>query len=192
MANDILVGVGTQIRFCVSGSFSPADAGTNWTITGFTNAALTLAGVVNGEGRQSDKIDLGEYRADSFEVLGCVDYTGETPTQDTYVDYYWLPSTSTTEANGNVLGNSGADADAPGGAVGTPTIADMIQKADYIGSLHIHDGGAVQNGFVGEFSPTSRYGQLLVVNNGGVAFEDDDVEMHQVMNPIVDQFQDAA
>ena len=42
----------------------------------------------------------------------------------------------------------------------------------------------MQNGIVGVFSPSSRYGQLIVVNNSGDAFEADDVEMHQVFNPI--------
>ena len=49
--------------------------------------------------------------------------------------------------------------------------------------------GVRRSGFVGVFSPTNRYGQLIVVNNGGDVFEADDVEMHQVMNPIVDESQ---
>jgi hypothetical protein len=189
MANEVLQKVGGQIAFNVSGSFSPADDGTNWTIGSPTEYALTLAGVADAAGRQSIKADLGATRAAAYEVLGCVDFTGETPTQGGTIDYYWMPSTSGTGANGNVLGNSGADADAPGGAVGAPTLADMIAASIFIGSLPVHDGAAVQNGFVGVLAPPGRYGQLLVVNNGGDAFEDDDVEMHQVFNPIADEIQ---
>jgi hypothetical protein len=49
----------------------------------------------------------------------------------------------------------------------------------------------VQNGFVGILRPPGRYGQLIVVNESDDAFEADDVEMHQVLNPIVDEAQTA-
>lgn len=194
MANEILIqdvaGASlVQIRFFVTGSFSPDDAATNWTIGTPTDVALTLSAVADTAGRQSLKVDLGAVRAPRYAVFGCVDFTGETPTQGTVVDYYWMPSTHTTQANGNILGNSGADADAPNGALGTPTLADMVAVSQFIGSLPIHDGASVQNGYVGTFSPAERHGQLLVVNEAGDAFEADDVEMHQVMNPIVDEIQ---
>lgn len=189
MANEILLKVGAQIRFCVAGSFSPADAGTNWTIGTPTDAAITLAGVANGAGRQSIKIDLGATRAKAYEVLGCVDFTDETPSATGTVDYYWAPSTSGTGANGNVAGNSGADAACPDGALGSITLAEFLKQCQWIGQLPCHDGASVQNGLVGVFSPSSRYGQLIVVNNSGDAFEADDVEMHQVFNPIVDEVQ---
>jgi hypothetical protein len=189
MANEVLVKVGTQVRFFVTGSFSPVDAGTNWTIGTPTDVVLTLASVANAAGRQSTKVDLGATRAKLYEVLGCVDFTGETPTVGNTVDYYWAPSTSTTPGSGNVAGNSGGDAACPDGALGSITLAEFLKQCQFIGSLIVHDGGSVQNGFVGVFSPSSRYGQLIVVNNSGDAFEADDVEMHQVMNPIVDEVQ---
>jgi hypothetical protein len=182
--------VGTQIRFCVSGSFSPADPGTDWTIGTPTDVALTLGNsggtpVQDGAARQSAKADLTASRAPLYEVLGCVDFTGETPTTGDTVDYYWAPSTSATTGSGNVAGNSGTDAGAPDGALGTILLAEFLQQCIYIGSLVVHDGGSVQNGYVGTFSPPGRYGQLVVVNNSGDQFENDDVEMHQVMNPIL-------
>jgi hypothetical protein len=183
---DLVQQVGAQIRFCVAASFSPADDGTNWTIGTPTDVALTLASLATNTGRQSAKVDLGASRAASYEVLGCVDFTDETPTQGYRVDYYWMPSTSGTAGTGNVVGNSGGDAAAPDGAVGSATLTDMIAMSTRIGSLIIHDGAAVQNGVVGVFSPSSRYGQLLLVNNSGDIFEADDVEMHQVFNPILD------
>lgn len=176
---------GTQIAFGVSGSFSPADAGTDWTGGGSITDVLTLSGLADGAGRQSDKVDLGALRAPAYTVLGCVDYTGETPTAGNLIEYYWLPSTSGTQGTGNVAGNSGADAAAPGGAIGSITLAEFIDMgAIFIGSLVVSDDAAVQNGFVGVFGPPTRYGQLLVVNNGGDAFEADDVEMHQVLVPV--------
>ena len=189
MANEVLQKVGTQVRFFVTGSFSPADAGTNFTIGSPTDAVLTLASLADGAGRQSAKVDLGATRARQYEVLGCVDFTGETPTAGNTVDYYWAPSTSGTAGSGNVAGNSGGDAAAPAGALGSITLAEFLDQCIFIGSLVVHDGASVQNGFVGVFSPPGRYGQLVVVNNSGDAFEADDVEMHQVMNPIVDEVQ---
>ncbi len=186
---EILQKVRSQIRFCVAASFEPADPGTNWTIGTPTDVLLTLAGVADGAGRQSAKVDLGEKRAAQYEVLGCVDFTGETPAAAGTIDYYWAPSTSAIEAKGNVAGNSGADGDAPAGALGSITLAEFLKQCDWIGRLVTHNGGVVQNGKVGVLSPSSRYGQLLVVNNGGDAFEADDVEMHQVLNPIVDEVQ---
>lgn len=190
MANEVLRKVGTQIRFFVTGSFSPADSGTNFTIGTPTDAALTLSGVTNGAGRQSAKVDLGATRAAGYEVLGCVDFTGETPTAGGRIDYYWAPSTSGTAGNGNVAGNSGGDAAAPDGALGSITLAEFLLQCDFIGSLIVHDGAVVQNGLVSpRFEPSSRYGQLVVVNNSGGTFEADDVEAHQVFNPIVDEVQ---
>jgi hypothetical protein len=98
-------------------------------------------------------------------------------------------STHATAANGNVAGNSGLDAYAPDGALGSLTLADFIALCQPIGSLPVHDGVSVQNGFVGVFCPTTRYGQLVVVNNSGDAFEADDVENHCVLTPIVDEVQ---
>ena len=194
MANELLIqdvdgSSLSQIRFFVTGSFSPADAGTNWTIGTPTDVVLTLASVASAAGRQSAKVDLGAVRAEEYTLFGCVDYTEETPVAGQTVDYYWAPSTSTTQANGNVAGNSGADGAAPDGALGSITLAEFIKQCVYIGSLVVHDGACVQNGYVGVLRPPTRYGQLVVVNSGGDAFEADDVEMHQVLNPLVPEIQ---
>lgn len=187
MANEFLVKDGTAVAFGVTGSFSPADAGTQWAAA--ITDVLTLSGVVDGAGRQSTKVDLGATRAKQYAVLGCVDFTGETPTAGQTVDYYWAPSTSGTQGTGNVAGNSGADGAAPAGALGSITLAEFLEMCTDIGPLVIHDGGVVQNGVVGVFEPPTRYGQLVVVNNSGDAFEADDVEAHQVLVPITDELQ---
>jgi len=189
MANEVLQKVGTQIRFFVAGSFVPVDPGTDLTIGTPIDVVLTLTAVADAAGRQSTKVDLGATRAAQYEVLGCVDFTGETPTVGQSIDYYWAPSTHANPAKGNVAGNSGIDAAAPGGALGSITLAEFLLQCISIGSLIIHDGASVQNGYVGVFSPTGRYGQLVVINNSGDVFEANDVEMHQVMTPIVDEIQ---
>jgi hypothetical protein len=190
VANEILRKLGTELRFCVSGSFSPADPATDWTIGSPTNVLITLASVADAAGRQSDKADLGATFAAGFRVLGCVDFTGETPGASGHIDYYWAPSTSVTAANGNVAGNSGVDGAAPDGALGGVTLGEFIIMCDFIGSLRTHDGACVQNGVVNNyFVPSSRYGQLVLVNNSGDSFEGDDVEANQVFIPLVDEIQ---
>ena len=176
--------VGTQIRFSGSG-FSPADSGTDWTIGTPTDVDLSLSAVGPDAARQSAKADLGANRAPEYEVLAAVDFTGETPTAGERVDFYWATSTSATVGNGNVAGNSGSDAACPDGALGSITLDEFLLMCDLIGSLTIHDGAVVQNGYVGRFSPTNRYGQMIVVNRSGDAFEADNVEAHVVMNPII-------
>lgn len=181
---------GEQIQFLVAGSISPADAGTDWRAGGSpTIAVLTLSAVADGAGRQSTKVDLGALYAPQYDLFGCVDFTGETPGASGTIDYFWAPSPVSTGGNGNVAGNSGIDAAAPGGALGSITLTEFINQCQSIGSLITHDGISVQNGFVGRFSPGARYGQLIVVNNSGDAFEADDVEMHQVLNPVVPESQ---
>lgn len=189
MPTEIKIKQGTQIRFCVSGSFSPADSGTDFTDGSPTNVTLTLSGVASAAGRQSDKVDLGSTRAARYSVLAAVDYTDETPSTTGRTDLYWAPSTSNTQANGNVAGNSGADGAAPDGALGSITLAEFIKQCIYIGSLYTHDGAVVQNGHVGIFSPPTRYGQMVVVNNGGDTYEADNVEMAVWMNPVIDEAQ---
>lgn len=183
------------IVFGVDASLNPADDATNYTDdigTDTADVALTLAGVVAGEGRQSNKVDLGAVRAPEYLLIGVVDFTGETISVPGTVNYYWLPSTNGDNDKSNVAGNSGVDADAPGGAVGGITLAEFIRQAVFIGSLNLHDGGSVQCGPVGVLRPTTRYGQLLVVNKCDSAFEDDDVEAHQVLQPMVPQAQNNA
>lgn len=190
MANEVLVKQGTQVRFFITGSFSPADAGTNFSVGTPTDVAITLAGVANAAARQSLKVDLGATRAARYSVFGCVDFTGETPTSGKLVEYYWAPSASVTTATGNIAGNSGADADAVDGPTTTGiTIAEFVAQCQWIGSLVCTDDATVQVGYVGSFSPAERFGQLIVKNESGDAFEADDVEMHTVMNPIVDEVQ---
>lgn len=190
MANEVLVKDGTQIAFGVSASFNPADDGTNFvTDLSTIGVAITLASVATGAGRQSAKADLGATRAQTYTVYGAVDFTDETPSATGTVDYYWAPSGNATAGNGNIAGNSGSDAACPDGALGSITLAEFIKQCQFIGQLACHDGASVQAGLIGVFAPCSRYGQLIVVNNSGDAFEADDVEMHTVFNPNVDEVQ---
>ena len=189
MANEVLQKVGTQIRFCVTASYSPADPGTDFTIGTPTDVTLTLSAVADGAARQSNKVDLGATRAAAYECLIAVDFTGETPVTGEVVEVYWAPSTSGTAGTGNVAGNSGVDGACPDGALGSITLAEFVKQCIYIGQLVVHDGAVVQNGFVGILCPPGRYGQIVVKNEAGDAFEADNVEMAVFLTPIVDEVQ---
>ncbi len=184
-AGDITNTVGTQIRFFITGSFSPADVGNNLTIGTLTDVVLTLAALADGAARQSTKVDLGANRAESYEVMASLDWTGEAPDTGEVVELYWAPSTSGTQANGNIFGNSGGDAACPDGAVGSPTLAEFVGACQRIGTFKVSGDGDVKTVFCGIFYPTSRYGQLIVKNESGDALEDDDVENHVVFNAIL-------
>ena len=190
MATEVLIKYGTQVRFCVAASFSATDPATDHTIGSPTAVEITLSGVVSAAARQSAKANLGTPRASRYEVLGAFDFTGETPSATGHVALYWAPSTSATAANGNVAGNSGLDAACPDGALGSITLAEFLKQCQYIGELPTHDGAVVQNGLVNpSFSPSSRYGQLIVVNNAGDDFEALNTQMAVWFNPIIDEAQ---
>lgn len=176
------VEAGTKITFGVTGSFSPVDVATGWA-TSITDL-ITLAGVLDGEARQSDKADLGSPWAPAYQLLVAVDFTDETPVAGEVVEYYWAPSNSGTDGTANVAGNSGLDGDCPAGALGSITLAEFVKQCVFIGNLVVHDGAVVQNAPVGILVPTMQYGQLIVKNESGDVFEGDDVEMHHVLQPI--------
>lgn len=178
-----------QERFLVSGSYVAVDPGTDHTDSVVTpvNNLLTLAGVADGEARQSDKADLGENWASVQEVFGAFDFTDEEPGGGGSVDVHWAPSTSATTGTGNIAANSGSDADAPGGALGTILLAEFLRWCIPIGSLDIHDGAVVQNGYIGKFTPPTQWGQIIVANNSGDVFEDDNVEMAVWVNAVAMQ-----
>ncbi len=175
----------SEIVFGVTASFAPADDGTNMSEGDAVTALITCSAVADGAGRQSDKIDLGALRSELFALYGVPDFTGETPPGTGSVEAFWAPSPSATQANGNLAGNSGADGACPDGALGSIIFDEFTPLCQFIGSFSIHNGAVVQNGLVGVFSPWDRYGQLIVGNQSGDAFEADDVEMHWVLRPIV-------
>jgi len=189
MANDILTTVGTQICFADhAGDFSPA-AKTSLEQGTPTEVQLSLAGVVDGAGRESAKVDLGAARAARYSVQAAFEFAA-TPTSGDIVELHWAPSPDSAAANGNPMQIDGVDADAPSG-IGT--LAELVKACNcFIGAFNCTDDATanVQVAHVGVFSPPERYGILIVKNESGAAFHSDDVECHIVFNPIIDQVQD--
>ncbi len=189
--NLVLVKPGTEIVFGAVATWNPADNASNMSLGDAITDEMGMTAIADGAGVHSIKIDLGATRAKRYSVDAAFDFTGETPTQGETVDLYWAPTGVATQGSGNVGGTDGTDAAAPSSGLGSLTLADFIAMCQWIGSLVIHDGASVQNGHVGIFSPAQRYGQMVVVNSSGDAFEADEVESHIVMTPIVDEIQAA-
>jgi len=196
-ANEILVQdvAGSSLSpivFGVDTELDPADDGTNLTDdigTDTVDVEIDLDAIADTETRQSAKADLGATRALYYNVLASIDFTGETPTDGDAVEFYWAPSTASAAGNGNIDGNSGTDADVPSGVVSGVDDDEFLKHCIFIGNLTCNADGGVVTGYVGRFSPPTRYGQLVVKNESGDAFEADAVESHVVFMPLVNELQ---
>jgi len=152
-----------------------------------TEVQLDLTGLADGAARQSAKVDLGEHRAALYAVRGAFEMAA-TPTAGELIELYWAPSQSATAGTGNPGGVSGSDAAYAGYS---SNLAESVLQLIYIGSFvcTVQVATTVQIGEVGVFSPTERYGSLIVKNESGAAFHSDAVESHVVFDPIVDELQ---
>ena len=188
MANEVLLKVGTQITFADHGTdFIGGAAKTSLEQVGSTDVQIDTTDLADGSGRESVKVDLGATRASRYNVMASIEFAA-TPTTGELVELYWAPSPDATAANGNPMNIDGADAAAPSG-IGT--LAELVAVCQLIGSFICTNDAtaAVQTAWVGTFSPTERYGILVVKNESGAAFHSDVVETHFVFDPIVTEIQ---
>lgn len=188
MANEVLLKTGTQISFADhAGDFGPAAANDLEQGTP-TDVQLALASVANDAARQSAKFDFGATRADRYSCMAALEFAASGLTAGEIVAFYLAPSPDGTAANGNPGGASGSDAAYAGYS---SNLDDSLQQLDWIGSFIVTGQATttIQIATVGVFSPPERYGSLIVVNRSGAALHTDDVEMHVVFNPIVDEIQ---
>lgn len=174
----------TQFLFSLNASFVPTVI--DYSRASNTQTELDLTSVAAGAAEQSVKVDLGANRASAYEVMMAVEMASGVVSGET-LDLYWAPSTSATANSGNVASVDGnASGVAPLNPSGSVTDDEFVAQCDYIGSLTLTDDITtnVQGGFVGVFSPSSRYGLLVVFNNSTGATHSDAVESHVVFNPI--------
>lgn len=185
MTNLIYRTVGTQICFADhAGDFNPAAAN-DLTQGTPTEVQISLASVADGAARQSAKVDLGAQRAIAYSVVAAFEIAA-TPTASDYIELYWAPSPDSTAANGNPGGVSGSDAAYSGYS---SNLAASVLQLDYIGNFvcTAQATGTVQIAKVATFSPSERYGTLVIKNESAAALHSDDVEIHIVFNPIIDE-----
>lgn len=191
MPNKVLVqaqdGTPPQISFADHATdFSPTAANSLEVGTP-TDVQLDLTTITNGSFRQSAKVDLGENRAALYAVRAALEFA-TAPTAGNRVNLYWAPSGSATAGTANPAGASGSDAAYAGYS---SNAAASILQAQFIGSFvcTAQATTTVQVGECGVFSPTERYGSLIVENASGVSTMSDAVESHIVFDPQVDEIQ---
>ena len=184
MANEIRQKTGTDIILANS-TYSP---GTNTTL-GTRTDDIDCDGLTAAAARQSVKFDFTALRARQYEVTVTYEIASD-PAAGGTVDLYLSPSHSATAAVGNMGLATGADG--AYAATGGYTLAELLTHLQFIGSAPVavqNDGDGVQVAPVAVFSPTNRYGCLIVVNNASVAFHSDSVEFAVRFAPIIDEVQ---
>lgn len=188
MANEILVKVGTQIIFADHATdFAGGTSGTSLEVATATDVQFDTTDVADTAGRQSAQVDLGATRSRLF-VLSAALEMAATPTTGERVDFYWVASNQSTAGDGNPGYATGVDAAYAGGVA---TLAEGLRQLMYIGPMIMSADATttVQVAVIAIFSPPTRFGSLVVVNESGAAFHSDAVETHVVMDPIVDEIQ---
>ena len=149
-----------------------------------TEVEMSLLDVVDGAAVQSVKADLGAARAARYVVTCCLEYQVAAPTTGTLVEFYWAASGQSGAGVGNPGYVSGADGAYSGGDA---TLAEGIAQLQFIGQLVVSADIEFQIADVGTFSPTHRYGSLIVKNETGQKIADTDIiETAVVITPIVD------
>jgi len=191
MVNKILVtemdGTPEQICFAdFGGDFNPTAAN-DLRFSTPTSSQIILAGLADGAAAQSAKVDLGEKRAEVYKVRAAFEMAA-TPVSGDVIELYWASSSSSTAANGNAGGVTGASGTYAGYSA---NLAASVKQLDFIGVFvcTVQTTATVQVAEVGMFTPSERYGSLVVKNESAAAFHSDDVESHVVFDPIVPEVQ---
>ncbi len=178
-----------QISFATHGTYAP---GTNNVIEigTPTEVEMSLLNLADTAAVQSAKADLGAVRAARYVVTPCIEYQVAAPTTGTKIEFYWAPSGQ----SGPAVGNPGYATGADGAYTGTPaTLAEGIVQLAFIGVLIVSADLEFQIADIAVFSPTHRYGSLIVKNETGQTICDTDiVESAVVLTPIVDDIAAAA
>ena len=143
--------------------------------------AITFASLANAAGRQGVKGDLGATRAALYKVKATFEIAA-TPTAGNTIDLYWAPSDSATAGTDNPANVTGADAAYSGYS---SNLTASIKQLMFIGSFvcTAQATATVQAAFVGRFSPPSRYGSLVVVNNSGASLHSTETNQAVTITP---------
>jgi len=184
MPSDASLTVGAQILFNVAGSYAPATLN-NLELGTATDVAFDLTSVAAAAAEASAKADLGANRAPEYAVHAAIEMA-VAPVTGTTFDFYWAPSVNTTAGAGNPGWVSGASE----AYTGTPgTLAEGLAHFKMIGQMVMSADatGTIQMAYIGKFSPPTRYGCLVVVNNTAQATHDDVVEQAVSFTPIIPQ-----
>ena len=183
MANEILYKVGTSIIVADTTDYSPTAARTLGTRTD----QIDLTGVVAAAARQSAKLDFTATRAMLYDVRLNIEFATDAAGS---VDLYMSPSHSGTANIGNVAHCTGSDA--AYAAIAGHTLTELLAQLHFIGAAACsvqNTADGIQSIHIGVFSPTDRYGCLVVHNNTADTFHSDAAEMAVGFFPIIAEVQ---
>ena len=172
-----------QISFAIHASYV---AGTNNVIEigTPTEVELDLLNLLDTAAEQSAIADLGAVRARNYVVTCCIEYSDAAPTTNTVVEFYWAATGQSTAGIGNPGYTTGVVGAYSGGDA---ELAEGIAQLQFLGVLVVSADIEFQIADIGVFSPTHRYGMLIVKNETGSTICDTDIiETAVVLTPIVD------
>jgi len=185
MTTNILYVTGTSIIVADTTDYNPTAART----LGARTDQIDVTDLAAAAARQSAKLDFGATRAPLYDVRINFEMATD-PAAGGYLSLYMSPSHSGTADVGNVAHCTGADA--AYAAIAGYTLAELLAQLQVIGRVSVaiqNDADGIQCAHVGTFSPTDRYGNLVIVNNASVAFHSDAVEFAVGFFPIIPQAQ---
>ncbi len=172
-----------QISFATHASYAPG-ANNVIEIGTPTEVELSMLDLADAAAVQSVKADLGAVRASRYVITACLEYQVAAPTTGTLVTFYWAASGQSGAAVGNPGYASGADGAYAGGDA---TLVEGLSQLALIGTMLVTADIEFQIADCGVFSPTHRYGSLIVKNDTGQKIADTDIiETAVVLTPIVD------
>jgi hypothetical protein len=152
---------------------------------------LDLTDLLFTAARQGVKADLGATRAMRYAITLAVEFkAADTPESGETVNLYWAPSGSVTAGVANQGGCAGTDAAYTGTA--GDSLNDSLKQLIFIGAIVLtSDVVAVVQRQTFVFSPPTRYGQPVVLNNTNAEdFNDVDAqEMYVRMVPLINEGQ---
>lgn len=156
-------------------------------VTGGTEKQITLAALASAGARQGAKADLGDPRADLYDVIFRLEWD-VAPADGATASLYMAPSPHVGASTANPGGVSGADA-AFTGTAGS-TIGESLLQLDFIGDIPCtNDAAPIVQQRTFRYAPPEQHVSPVVLNEGGQALEGDDVEMSIIMQPVPPEVQ---
>ena len=185
MPTEILRKTGTPIVWAASDF--------NGAVSGYTRTYdLDLDSLADAAARQGIRGDLGAARADIFHVYAGIELN-VAAAAGAAIYYYWSESISATAGVGNTGFCTGVEGAYTGSEDGT--IATSVKQLTLIGvfPLEVDAEGSsedsVQIAKVGELPLPLQYGQPVVWNESGQAFQADGIHSFIALVPIIPESQ---
>jgi len=149
-----------------------------------TEVEMSFLDLADTAAVQSTKFDFGIVRAARYVITACMEYQITAPTTGTLIEFYLAASGQSAAAVGNPGYATGVD----GAYTGTPaTLVEGLSQLALIGVMLVTTDLEFQIADCGVFSPTHRYGSLIVRNLTGQKIADTDIiETAAMLTPIVD------